>query len=330
VSAFRSPSRWSLTIGSGGVHLLGLRNRLVLSQAEATCGALEDLPATLTTLREEAECPAKPVSARVVLGRPFVQYREIHGLPLVSQPVLARLIAGEASRFFRQNGSPLVTTAGWMPSPRGAPPVAAAAAADHDLLETMHHVISAAGFRVSRFDLEFAGQGPSGPRLWLVPPSARSQRKMRERRQLRMLGIATATLWITMAIVAGAAHWRHRREVEARIAQLSQPAGALLRVRQEMAKADSMIAAIRVAREDRRRIAIELGRIARTLPEAAFLSTLTLDLTQGARLTGSSSDPGSVLDAFEAAPGSRHVGMESGSPASGNAVGHFAITYVLP
>ncbi len=79
--------------------------------------------------------PARPANPDLILevGAPHLQRRTLAELPAVNQRALNALIAHSRSRYFRQNGHPLVSAATWE-GPRGAAPRQAIAFAMEETL----------------------------------------------------------------------------------------------------------------------------------------------------------------------------------------------------
>ncbi len=104
--------------------------------AEAAFATPGELADAIARLAAEAPRNGKRVRMTVALEPPLVQVRSLADLPPVKPADLATLVAAQSSRFFRRNGSALVTDATWETNGDG-PRVARAAAADEPWLEAI-------------------------------------------------------------------------------------------------------------------------------------------------------------------------------------------------
>src|SRR4051812_3349752 len=100
-----------LRIGRGTLRAEALARGATLWVAESTYATTPDLAELIARL--VGECAVSCKRMRVAFEHPLAQLRTLRDVPQVGERDLAALVHHHASRFFRKNGSPLVTDAVW-------------------------------------------------------------------------------------------------------------------------------------------------------------------------------------------------------------------------
>lgn len=247
--------------------------------AEAAFETPGELSDAIARLAAEAPRNGKRVRMLVALDSPIVQLRSLADLPPVRRGDLAALIAAQANRYFRRNGSPLVTDAAWEPSGNGVR-VARAAAAEEPWLEAI-----AAGARAAGIALEAIA--PAGaPDLSLLPGGLREERRRVQRGAIRRWVAGVAGLWVALGTLYAMRLVVGLRGTRRELARLAQPAAAVIGARRELSEASALIETVTRASATRGTIAERLQRISSALPDSSFLTSLTLDTGGSGVLTG--------------------------------------------
>jgi len=265
--------RWR---GRGGLLRLRIGPTTVRAEAHhrggvtwagaAAYGSLDDLTDAIARLAAE---PAEHCRRVVVaLERPVLQLRTLRDLPPVKERELARMVAYQAGRFFRKNGTPLVTDAVWVTNGQGR--VAHAAAAPEPMVEAI-----VAGARAAGLAIEGIGPVDGDQNLLLLPSSERAARARAERKLMWRLGIATAGVWM-LALGSGVTRLiSARRSVDQQLASLQAPLAALLAARRELRDAGATLQAVAEADQSRGQALAMLGAVTAALPDSAVLTSLS-------------------------------------------------------
>lgn len=246
--------------------------------AEAGFATPAELADAIARLAAEAPRNGKRVHMTVVLEPPLVQVRTLADLPPVKAADLATLVRGQANRFFRKNGAPLVTDAVWTGGKDVR--VVQAAAAEEPWLEAI-----AAGARAAGIDLD--GIAPAGAAdLSLLPGGVRAERGRAERRTVRRWAMAAALAWALLGglyvtrLVVGL------NGTKRELARLQRPAATVSAARRELRDASALIETLNTAAAQRAGVGARLARISNALPDSAFLTSLTLVADGSGVLTG--------------------------------------------
>lgn len=247
--------------------------------AEAAFDTPAELADVIARLAAEAPRNGKHPRGSVVLERPLVQVRTLRDLPPVKPRDLAALVAGQQGRFFRKNGQPLVTDAAWVPGTNGMR-MARAAAVEEPWLEAI-----ALGARTAGLVLDAIAPADAGE-LSLLPAEARAERRRVSARSLRRWAVVTAGLWVALGALHVARLTLGRRHVERELARLAAPAAALLDARRELWDAAGMLGTIDSVAGARSAVASQLARITASLPDSAFVTSLTVDTRGQGVITG--------------------------------------------
>lgn len=220
------------------------------------------------------------VIARLAPGA--FQARTLLDLPPVPSRALALLVARGASRYFRQNGHPLVTAARW--TVEGTPPVrgARAVATDEALAAAVLRGAADAGLWLE--DL-VPGAAPDGG-FSLLPVAERARRRRAGWARAGWIAAAGACLCLVLGLVVWGRLAARARVVEADLARLAAPRAALLAARRSLDSAAALVAALEQSSARRGVVLDRLLAVARGLPDSTVLLALELDAAGRAALTG--------------------------------------------
>jgi hypothetical protein len=279
-----------LRVARDTVRAEARRQGVSLWVGETSYESPEGLAEAIARLAAEPSVHCRRLTA--TLERPPVQLRTLTDLPSVKPRELTALVAHQASRFFRQNGKPLVTDAVWIG--HGSFRVAKAAAVEEPLVEAILNGARAAGIVI-----ESIGPAECDAPLLLLPGWERAARARRRRRTLRFAMLATAGLWV--AVVSGflARVVLERRAVERELTALQAPLHAVLDARHVMHAAEATVRAVGEAQRGRGQASALLGAIAAALPDSAVLTSLTLNTDGSGVVSGLTKVAADVLARLE-------------------------------
>lgn len=279
-----------LHVGREKVQAVAEHHGRVTWAGEAGYASLEDLTDTIARLAADPAERCRRVA--VALERPIVQLRTLRDVPPVKERELARLVAHQPGRFFRKNGTPLVTDATWVKNGTGR--VAHAAAVEEPVVEAIVAGARAAGLVVQRIAPAEREDG-----LMLLSTSERAARTRTDRRVLIGLAVANAAMWtVVIGLVVGRLVWE-RRSLDRQLATLQTPLAALLAARHELRDAETTIQALGDASRTRGEGIAMIGAVTAALPDSAFLTSLTWYSDQSGLLTGVARRAGDVLARLE-------------------------------
>lgn len=222
--------------------------------------------------------------AELRVGRPRLQYRELAELPRLRAGATRALVAHQSSRFFRQNGHPLITDARWRAPAADAPGRVCAIAVEEDWIQFLLDEVTRRGIPVAN-----VGPAIEGPlaAMTLWPGSAKQAKAAREQRSRRRLTVTAALVWLAVGFASIGQLIHEQRALEQDLKTLSGPLATVSQVRREMAGAERMLAGVEGAELDRTQIPGELIALSSALPESAMLSVLLLSLNGEGSLGGS-------------------------------------------
>lgn len=286
-----------LRISRGLIRAEVIRRGKPIWAGEAPFESPAELSEAIAALAGEASLPSKVKRLRVKLESPLVQLRSLPDLPPVRGAALRLLVANQAGRFFRKNGKPLVTDAAWVRrSHRGrSPGLAIAAAAEEPWLDAIAAGAGAAGLR-----LETIGPAaPAGSGLILLSVLERASRGRRSRLALRRLGLLAASLWLLAGALVIERIYREQKRIERELAELREPAAALLGLRRELGEATLMVETIEAAERERGGVLSRVAAIAVALPDSAYLTSLTLHRDGSGTVTGAALQAARVAAALD-------------------------------
>ncbi len=294
--------RLLLRLRPGFLAAEAVRGRQVVWAGEAAWEGPADLTRVLAEVAATPELGRDFRALSVVVERPLMQLRRLTDLPPVRQATLKTLVRTHAARYFRRNGTPLVTDAKWIAADDGR--TALLCAMEVSLLEALAGGAQAAGLRlVSVTPAEGYG-------LSLLPPSTQVARFDRLRRTAFRWGTAAAAAW---GLVGASYLLRlsvERRRVERELLRLEEPAAALRALRIEMRTAEEMTTAVAAAERAGHDVRQRLESVAAAVPDSAFLSSLTLSAAGNGTATGYAHRAAEVAASFERAPGVRSPRLE--------------------
>jgi hypothetical protein len=279
-----------LSVAPGIVRAEARRNGTVVWAGEAIYESPDELVAMIGTL---AAAPAERCRRlRVTLERPTVQTRTLHDIPPVRGPDLAALVAAQAGRFFRRNGSPLVTDAVWVKNGHGL--MAQAAAVEEPVV-----VAIAAGAREAGLLLERIGATGTSADLQLLPGVERVARARDERRLLLRLGALLVGVWALAGLLFLTRFVRESRAVDRELAAAQAPLAALRDVRREMRIVEGTVLAVDAARQNRGRALTALASVSAAFPDSGMITSFTWRSDGSGVLAGLARRAAEVLAALE-------------------------------
>lgn len=228
----------------------------------------------------------------------LIQQRTLTDLPPVAPRALRALVARGTSRFFRQNGHPLVSGAIWSASETGSGRTATAAAIDGVLAQAIVDGVARSGLRVEDI---IPDPGPS--ELSLLPESERARQQQSEWRQVGRMAVATGLLWLI--VIAGLAMrlWFESRRVESELRQLAEPRTALIKARQAIEEATAMVSAVSESQAQRQKVAGWVWQLTRAMPDSAFIEELTMGANGAGIIKGRAASAAGVVTMVQAIPG---------------------------
>jgi len=279
-----------LSLDEAGLEAAVTRGRQTVWRARTEGATPADLGATLQTLA--AQAPARlPRQAVVELGPPWLQLRILTGLPRLPRRRLRQLAASGATRFFRQNGSPLLTDAAGQP---GADWQVRAAAVEHSVAETIAAQLAEAGLRL----VDLRAPAAAGPVLSLLPVSEREARQRRLRRTTRWLALAAAGAWLGCTLVVASALWIRERRLDGQVSELREAGLAVGKARRQGAEARAMLDSVADTEVHRGDLSHRLGRLVDSLPANGVVRQLTLDRHGNGTVEGWRSGLPSLADEY--------------------------------
>jgi general secretion pathway protein L len=298
-----------------------VRWRKTLWAAEARYSGPEDLCTVIGQLSADLPPRCKPGRLRVELDPKVVQLRTVSGLPPVRRAALKRLVSLQSSRFFRRNGTPLITDACW--AARGRRGGAAVAVA---LEETFASSIVAASREIG---IALEGIGVTGNQFDLLPPRERTARRRAEMLSVRRLACLLALTWVAGGAAFVAQLHVEGQRMERELEALRQPVAAVARARREIAEAAAMVELVAQAEAGREETLARLAAIAMAIPDSAYLTSIALD-TAGGTMSGRARESAGVVAALDrrgAVAGARLEGAAVRELAGGKEWERFSIRF---
>jgi hypothetical protein len=279
-----------LTVGAAAVRAEARRAGVAVWAGEAMYESPDDLAEVIARLA--AAPPERCRRLRVLLERPPAQTRTLTNLPPVRDRELAALVAHQAGRFFRRNGSPLVTDAAWVGNRNGR--VTHAAAVEEPVVLAITTGAAQAGLV-----LETITPAGVSPQLQLLPAAERAVRIRARRRRVIQLGAAAVAAWLLAGAVFAGRLVIERRAVERELAAADAPLAALRDVRREMRMAEAMVLTLAAARRARGEAIAALARMNRAVPDSAVLTSYTWRSDGSGVVAGAGRRAADVLAAVE-------------------------------
>jgi hypothetical protein len=290
-----------LSIGSSEVRAEARRFRRTVWCGLASYEAPGELPDLLARLAAEpALRGVRRVRARAEV--PIVQLRNLEGLPPVTGRALRALVAAQATRFFRKNGSPLAVDAVWRERGRAAlrarlrrtPRAAIAAAIEEPWLDAIATGVRGAGWRLDSVEAP-----DDDRRLRLRLPADRRLARERDFGALRRLAGVAFALWLAVGAYAVARVERAHARIDAELVRLAKPVAAAALARRQVAEAGAMIEAMDQERRRQGAMTRRIAGVVVALPDSAFYTSLSIDEADEGLVTGLALHAAEVLAALE-------------------------------
>ncbi len=285
-----------LHVGSGAARAELVRGTRVLWTGEARFATPGELEEAVSQLAAREALPARPGALRAELEPPLAQVRTLRGLPPVRAPQLRALVATQVGRFFRRNGTPLVTDACWLGRAERKQGTALAGAAEEPWLMAVIEGARIAGLPVEALR---PASLPVGARLDLTPPTERRRARERAMLSVRRLGVAAALTWLAAGGAFVVRLDRERVAVERELAALEHPARAVSEARREMAEAARMVQTIERGAAERGRALATFSALSAALPDSAFATGLVLRADTGGQISVTARRSAELLAALD-------------------------------
>jgi hypothetical protein len=281
-------------------------------RGSAEHGGPDDLGAAIAQLATAGAPLHHGPVVKVEFVPPIAQVRTLDRLPPVRGRALADLVSVQRSRYFRQNGKPLVTAARWLSRKRGQPPIARAAAIEQHWGEAVLDACRTAGLDVDTM-------GPAGlgeAQLDLMPPAERLARGRRLRARLRRWSLAAAAGWVLLGVAAAVRFSHEERRVTARLDALKKPAAALASAKAALRDGSETLATVAAAEGKRAGVLRVMAAVVEALPDSSYLTVFELDAAGTGSMGGFAWRSGEVaehLDARQAIVAPRLIGAQAGT-----------------
>ena len=263
--------------------------------AETTWQTADDLAGAVTSLLGELRAGKQPAprSVCISLHPPVVQRRTLAGLSPVGTRDLKRMVAAQASRFFRGGRLPMVTDAVWVRRSCAAGPVALAAAAELRIVQAILAAAGEAGLLVRAAGIE------AEPGWWLSLFPAKPGQSKQWRRTLFLSVIAgTGVVFLAGTAIVGRTILERRR-LDGEILALRPAAAALDSLAKLAADARDAFNTVEAARRSCRRLLGVLSAVVLALPDSAYLTALSLSADGQGTATGMAQRPSEVITRLE-------------------------------
>lgn len=209
----------------------------------------------------------------VVVEPPLLQRRTLTDLPPVRAAALQELVAQGTTRFFRQNGHALLSSATWSSEGSGAERVVHAVAMEEVFAEAIVAGAARGGFHLE--DIVAAEQTVKP--LSLLPAAERRKRVERSWRRTGILAVGALLLAIAVGGGMLIQVRAERRRVGDALSRLKVPLTELAAARLSLDSALVAVLAVQAAESQRTTVASRLYDAVRALPDSAYLTSLTLD-----------------------------------------------------
>lgn len=284
-----------IRLAAGGVTLEAWRRGALVWALPEEPGAPEHLAGVFDRWADERDELREGYAVRVLVERPWVQLRHLVDVPAVRGGLLKQLVQTHAARYFRRNGSPLITDAGWIV--REKERVAQICAMEALTIEALAAAAEAAGVRI------VSVTPVDAPALSLLPPSLRAAQRGQARHALLRWSAAAVIAWGLVAGL-GVLHLAlEQRRVDRELARLEEPAAALATLTRQMRSAREMIDAMAATERGGRELPRWLGSIGAALPDSAFIGSLSLTAVGAGTIAGYARNASAVIANLRQVPG---------------------------
>ena len=265
----------------------------------------------------------------VLLEPPHVQLRTLPELPPVRTRELREIVRGQARKFFRADGVPLVVDAVWLAAEDGGARKARAAAAALPLIQRIEEAADRAGVKLLRI-----GPHGNGAECDLSLATSSARKRKRTRHLLGVLPFVAAALlsWMAVAGTYLVDLVGDDRAIRSELAQLQGPLGQISSIRTRITGFLPVVNAVRAQGPDAAWSAAYLTHLTRALPDSCYLVRLTAARDGKATIEGRALDPIALVDILARA-GFENVALE-GKPGETSEAGRnwyrFALTMAGP
>lgn len=261
-----------------GVSLV-LRGRPVSSVVISPGQNLSD---RLTSWLAEQRPPGRRRRLVIELRPPWIQLRDIPGLPTVGHRDLGLLLAQAPAKFFRVTG-PVRLAAVWVSGPESGARFVTAGAIDGGLFDALGAAVTSAGWTVS--SVEAPARSGGGTLRFASGGAVVGGQGSQWVRRIR--GVMAGALVLVLAGLSAAEVWgiREGHRLERELARILPTVVAVDRLQATVANAEAAAQAIGAARANRGAALAALAAVAHVLPDSAMLLSFETDGIRG-RLTG--------------------------------------------
>jgi hypothetical protein len=285
----------TILVGPDSVRAEVTKRGATVWVGEAAHGGPADLAEVIAQLAGEPVL-RRAGPAEVLIAGAAAQVRHLDALPPVSADSLGRLVAHQQKRFFRRNGSPVLTAAVWHRPKRWwiRPTTAEAIAVDEAWADALARGLGSAGLRLGRL-------APAGAsrRLRLLPSREASVRRTRAVRALRAWTAMAAVLWMTAAGIYGTRMRAAERRVIAGLGEIEPLAAAVRAARIPYEEGRQTLALIERESAAGADALGTLALVAASLPDSCVITLFTVDSAGAGVLGGLAPDANTILAALE-------------------------------
>ena len=285
----------TITVGPGSVRAEVMKRGATIWAGEAAHDGPADLAEVIAQLAGEPVL-RRAGPAQVLIAGAAAQVRHLDALPPVSAGSLGRLVAHQQKRFFRRNGSPLLTAAVWQRPKRWwtRPTRAEAIAVDEAWTDAIARGLGSAGLRLGRI-----APAGAGPRLRLVPSREAAVRRARAVRSLRLWSAAALLLWTAAGGIYGARMRAAERRLAAAAGEIEPLAAAVRAGRMAYDEGRQTLALIEREAAAGADALGTLALVAASLPDSCVVTLFTVDSAGAGVLGGLAPDANAVIAAVE-------------------------------
>ena len=265
----------------------------VVWAATASFGSLPELQDAIAELGQALDGRARNAEAVLLVHPPWVQVREIDGLPRVSSRRLGLLIALQPLRYFRKTPGTLCTTAAWAEMPcegTAKEPRALAGALNSECAEAAMAGAAEAGIRLHRI------QSGEHPALSFLPHTLASRLRAAHRRAAIRAAQLSVVCCVIAAATVAADRARSDREVEASVARILPAAMAASEARERVAIGAEQLDSIAASTARRSRAALALIAAVSALGDSSHLTELVWRADGSGAMSGAAVRAAEVVD----------------------------------
>jgi hypothetical protein len=267
-------------------------------RATSTFDGLPDLARAMAELSELTEVASLRGDAVVLLDNPWVEVRDVSGLPKLGVQHLRKLVAANPTRFFPRCDETPQTAARWINSgtSREANAVARVAAGSPAALHAIMSGAAEAGISIATI------QCAADRRLRLVPEALLVVQRRRGRRRLvraAVLMVSCCTLAMVSWMVDG-----NRRDaaVRSEMERLRPVALAALGAQRQVLEAEELLDSLAATRVRRTEAAATVVAIVAAMGDAAHLEAITWNEGGTGEATGTAASAAGVAAMFNQRP----------------------------